>query len=205
MAKRLFGPIAILAACTLAVGCFESDDGDGNNGGNGPSCSFEPCGGDVVGTWTAHGYCAGGQTGLEAWPECDDAVITGDPDISGTITFLADGTFTRDTTVVGDVHTEYDADCLTAMLMGMMSPEDYCALQDTIFQGSGPTIVGSCAWTGGACKCDMTYNATFDDGGAYTTAGTTITLTDGQPQPYCVAGTELKAEQDGSVSIFTKN
>lgn len=208
MTKHLFALVAILAASTLAFGCFESDDDDDGNGGGGNGnldCSFEPCGGDLVGTWTAYGFCAAGSTGLEAFPACNDAVVDGSPDVEGSITFNADGTYSQDTAVSGHVRYEYDDDCVTQMLGGMMTAEAYCQMMQALVPASGGTLTGTCAYAGGWCKCNLTMNATDRASGTYTTANSTITLDGGSADPYCVAGNELRAtNDDGAVSVFRK-
>lgn len=222
MTKHLFAVVAVLACCTLAVGCFESDDGDGDNtggtggnndggsggggsGGGGADCSFAPCGGDVVGTWNSDAFCSPATTGVEGIPECEDAVVDGAPEVEGSVTFNADGTYSQDTSIVGSFRAEYDDDCVDAMTDGMMTAEALCAMYEAIGAQPGAPFTADCTYAAGWCKCDLTMDTQDSASGTYTTSGSTVTLGSGSPHPYCVDGNELRVStEDGAVSIFRK-
>jgi hypothetical protein len=206
MNKRLFGLIAILAATTLSVGCFESDDNDDNGSGGDVDCSFTACGGDVVGTWNSYGSCMS-TTGYEQYPGCEDVVIDGAPDFTGSATFNADGSYTQDTTISGDVHEVFDDDCIASMTGGMMNGEAYCALVSAVASSGESGMSGSCTYSGGKCTCNLSIDMQDSQQGSYTLAGNTMTIDDGEAVEYCVSnGTELKIVQgdNEAVLVFRK-
>jgi hypothetical protein len=201
MAKHFFGLVALLATAVLAVGC--SDDGDGDKEKNGPTveCTFGACGGDLVGTWKATGGCT--PMGVEGIPECSSATVDDNRQVTGTVTFNSDGTFSRSSRVVGRLKSSLGEACIDKLTAGFATGEEYCALMAlaTEFPESG--VTGECTYSGGKCSCDLTFDQESTLDGTYTTSGNKVNMETLETE-YCVSGKTLKLEMDGVLMTFER-
>lgn len=208
MTQRLFPLVSLLAASTLAFGCSGSGGGGGTGGTGGDEtldCSFEACGGDLVGTWTARGICPSGESLMDDYPACDDRVLEGEPEFSGTFTFGADGSFSRDTLLGGDFHHEYDDDCIAAVTDGALDAAAYCAVLGNSASRPDSPYSGTCTAADGLCICDLTTHLELTGTGTFAVTGSALAIDGGPGNEFCVSGDELKILQgDGSVVVFRR-
>jgi hypothetical protein len=93
-----------------------SGAGDSSTDTAGASCTeVTPCGGDVVGTWTAApcSLMLTGNADLSGFGiDCTSAPVTGSLQVTGTWTASSDGTYTDNTTTSGDAQLELPPTCL---------------------------------------------------------------------------------------------
>jgi hypothetical protein len=93
-----------------------SGSGDSSTDTAGASCTeVMPCGGDVVGTWTAApcSLMITGNADLSGFGiDCTSAPVTGSLQVTGTWTASSDGTYSDNTTTSGDAQLELPPTCL---------------------------------------------------------------------------------------------
>ena len=194
--NRALGSVAgaVLAViATTATGCGSNSGSDA-----GGTCGrVEPCGGDVVGSWTTVGSCVdttstltmlASQLGLAcpAGTRISMARTTAARDI--TASFALDGTYTGTSAFSG----ELDVDIPSACLGGGLCSDLDAALRAMV---TGGAIVAAGCSGGDTCACSISEGGTFPESGTYSTsvhtldtvpAGQTVVHTD-----YCVAGSQL--------------
>lgn len=158
-----------LAAALCASGC----------GGDDVDCSFEACGGDVIGTWSFDDVCVDA-TGLiaDVQEQCPDATVSVGGDASGTITFAEDGSYSTSLELSFSSLTTIPASCIP----NATSCEDLNS-DDTDCSGD---IEQSCSCSGSSVESDS-------DSGNWSTSGTTLNLGLRQSE-YCVSGETLKVD-----------
>src|SRR5580693_8265482 len=100
--------LTALTACAL-LSCSSSAGGSGSGGACG---AVAPCGGDVVGTWTASDVCITGETTTMMISATCAAMVSASPHVSGTATFKSDMTFTSSTTTSISTVITIPAGCL---------------------------------------------------------------------------------------------
>jgi hypothetical protein len=158
--------------------------GSNGVGGGGGSCSKgTPCGGDIVGTWTATSSClsVSGQLDLQlVGTGCRFAPISGSLAVTGTWTAHADGTYTDETTTAGEERFTLAPSCLV-----ISSTPVTCEGAAGIIKNLGySTLV--CTPAGGGCSCVGTIKQKGGWGlvspapstsGNFTTLGNVATLT----------------------------
>jgi hypothetical protein len=190
------------------AGTAGSDAGAAGTAGGGsvPTCeSAEPCGGDLVGTWTVD-QCMpalSGEVDLESIGlpiVCTGAAITmGALQVSGTLTFNADGSYTDATTTMGQVVYEFPPECkelsgTTTDCPGIEGPlrsKGFTAntcVDNT--ETTGCTCTGTMEQTGGFAFVSFEYA----ESGTYETNGNELSMTsfgDDQEYTYCVSGNTL--------------
>lgn len=114
-----------------------------------------PCGGDLLGTWSAAG-CDMAVTGTAnltaAGIGCVSAPVAGSIQVTGTWTGMAGGTFTDATTTTGQVKLELEAACL--MISGFMGTCDRLSFDSTGLVGA--TCVDNTTTMG--CTCTVPIN-----------------------------------------------
>ena len=175
-----------LAASTLSCG--------GSSGG--AACNTQPCGGDVVGNWTASSACADQESlNMEFLSaiagDCPTATLS---NVSyaptGTLTFDAALNYTASITMAIGFHMNIPASCLS----GATCADVNAGIQSVV----GTDGIQSATCTGsGSCTCVIAGVTDIEDSaGTYTAAGTTLTLTatsggNGDSGPYCVKGSSL--------------
>ncbi|MBN1653522.1 MAG: hypothetical protein JXA30_07070 [Deltaproteobacteria bacterium] len=173
-----------------------SDGSSGTSGGDAPvaSCNdVTPCGGEVLGTWSAAESCLKmtgeinmGSLGLG----CASGSITGTLQVTGTWTLHSDGTYLDETTTSGNVQLELPAECLTAT--GTITT---CDRLSGRFQALGYASTNCIDAANGGCTCSATVQQSGGIGvvseslsasGTYTTGGNKVTISDGISFSYCV-------------------
>ena len=184
--------LGLWAVSGLAMGCSGSSAGG--------SCgAVDPCGGDVVGSWSIVDSClsatgmfssqkqtffAGFCTGTGTGAVSDDAATAS---WVGAWSFDASASYA--VSILETVHESFTC-----------NDGESCAMLDTEIkaaQASSPTMQSAgCQPVGGACKCTVDWATFTDEAGSYTAAGTAISLapTTGAATSqigYCVKGNTM--------------
>ena len=181
--------IAAVLAGVAAWGC--------GGGSPGEKCGVAPCGGDVVGSWTATSSCIDRATlekdiltGLKGnCPTVSLDEVTMTP--RGTLSMNADMTFTGALDVDATFAIVYPAACITNQSCAIVEQ----TLQSTVGT-NGITAVSCVSNTVPAGSCTCTTELTLDvinTSGTYATSGTMLTFAEapGGNGPYCVQGSSL--------------
>ncbi|MBI2894307.1 MAG: hypothetical protein HYY06_12210 [Deltaproteobacteria bacterium] len=180
IARILLGALAL-----VAVGCGGDDDDDDDSGGL--SCSSAACGGDITGVWNINESCPGVEGA--APEECPNAVIdiTSGPDISGTATFVADGTYSMDVHVTAQVEVTVPPECT---LNGTIR----CDSLPAMFEEDAPGATCADGAVENSCDCSLPVETDADENGTWTVNGSTLTtVADGETNEsqFCVQGDDL--------------
>ena len=168
----------------LLAGC--SANGDYSCG------QVAPCGGNVVGNWTIVSSCAGFTDPAQ---QSDISGVCNADGPSGGTTFGQTGSIAGTWSFTGSL-------TFSLSVMSTISAEFSCTGNLTCseldtaakgMQGSDATIqsIGCKTASGGGCLCAITNVATQMQTGTYSTAGSTLTLSDGSSIDYCVQGNTL--------------
>jgi len=191
---------------TAATG-GSSSAGGGQKGTGGSSCTaMTPCGGDLVGTWTATTSCmtlSGLLDTTKLGTDCKTAPITGGTaQVTGSITFNADNTFTDNTTTSITEHWTLLKACLS--ISGTVT--DCTGMSSPVASIFGYTTNTCLSNASGGCDCTSVLQGTTQTGGLgvvdlnalangnYSISGNVVTTTDGRfnfPYQYCVSGNTL--------------
>ncbi len=175
-------------------------------GGSTPSCgaTFTPCGGSLEGTWVYQTAC--GTTAFQMM-ECPGVVVNVPPDVSGTWTFNADGTYSTDLAIEESGTETIPLSCLAGVT-------DCTKLNNSSnFAGLNVSLTACTGNANQTCTCTVAESGTLAESGKYATAGNNLSLTvngstnPGTPSGYCVSGNQLLLGDPGSTStyvIFTK-
>jgi hypothetical protein len=176
------------------------DDGTIVQDGGECSGDFDACGGDISGTWNFSGACASFPNPYDtADPENPFAMCKDKPsfaftlDLSGTVTFGADGSFEVHQTTTSSADAKVPASCLASVGGAMYTPDMVCT---DLLKGTLESS-GDCSLL--AAEPQVEQN---DETGTYTTEGSTLTVTTngdgadaGADEPdmneYCVQGDTL--------------
>ena len=186
--------IALVASWVLAS-CGDDDDG---GGGLTLSCDATPCGGDVVGTWTFQEVMSCGTSNPD--PDCPDSTMeASNNDLSGTVTFSEDGTYSENMTTSMDFTITMPLDCLEGLTD--------CSLLEQNMPGDA-----TCTSVTDACECSGHMDDTSTDTGTWTTDANILILTSDDPEPgeepgelsYCVSGNEVIVFDDMMAAKLTK-
>jgi hypothetical protein len=154
-----------------------------------------PCGGDLVGTWTASA-CSLTVSGvvdlrnLGLSPDCTSPPVTGSLRVTGTVTFHEDMTYSDETTTSGESTFELVPECtqMAATCEVLQTPLlslGFASLTCVTNAVNGCTCTGTILQTGGLAL--VVYDPSTS--GTYTTGGDDVTLTsDGvvTTYSYCV-------------------
>lgn len=182
------GARATCLAFLVSMGC----DGSKGSGAGVPACgSFNACGGSVVGAWKYPPTieCGPGSTTDPTPPTpipCTGYTKTGDVQLTGSVTFSADGTWRTSMVFDGAYQIAYPVGC--------------AGISTCPASVSEPGVSMTCSETPpGTCHCEYVfdnYSAT-SQGGTYTTSGgklTTVEASDGAEDTvdYCVQGNTLR-------------
>lgn len=175
--------VAVLALAAGAAGC-----GSGSDAACGRT---QPCGGDLVGSWTIAAGC--GNPGVAATElmtivggPCPTLTVDRIEDRqSGTFVFNADLTFTASASITGTITATIPASCIDDMP---------CAALET-FLGLEGLMVHGCTGTS-SCTCAIDrVPLTLDGAGTYVTGGSQVELrpegTAILSKQYCVAGSTM--------------
>jgi len=135
---------------------------------------------------------------------CPTGQVTGSLQVTGTVTFNANGTFTDATHTTGSEHVTLPQACLT--LSG--SPVTCDRLADVMTSSGYYTAVTCTSASAGGCSCEATVDqmGSFGHGttegqteGNFTTDGNNLTITqDSTEYGYCVAGNMLSFVPNGT-------
>ena len=181
-----------------------SGGGSGSSGGAGSCGNVAPCGGNIVGAWTITNACANGSVTAAAGGSCPNEMEQiASLSASGTISFLADGTFSMATTTSISLGLTIPSTCLS---QGGFTIS--CDAIPTALGGADAGVTTTCMTSGANCDCTLSQGATDSTGtGTYTTSSTTVTITPsddagGAPttDSYCVQGNTLYLLQTSTSS-----
>jgi hypothetical protein len=192
--KTSLSTLAALALAFAAAGCGPGGGkSDAGSDGSGGTCGVDPCGGDVIGNWTATSACED-QATLNAeflahakgsCPTASLGVVSLVP--TGILTLAADMTFTGNLVTNGTIDVNYPAACVMNSTCAVLQQ----TLQSLVGTGGIKSI--TCAGTD-SCVCTTVLaidiiNAT----GTFATSGTTMTFAgaSGGDGPFCVQGPNL--------------
>jgi hypothetical protein len=179
---RMSAVAGALMCVLLAAGCGPSS-GDSNAPAG--CLKFQPCGGDVVGTWKFLGGCTSqqGLADLSAQLEasCAGASITDfDIGLSGTITFSADLTYSTNA-----IETITVTESIPLSCTGFST----CAAVQSATANTTATCTGTTT-----CTCRITGSPPGNETGTYTISGTSLTMVgpdDTETDGYCVENGRL--------------
>jgi len=154
-------------------------------------CSFSKCGGDITGTWGLTGICADVPEGADPFGgACPEATVDVNLNVTGSITFEAGGTYTKNFETSSSVTFIVPASCLSSM--GSSSCSD---LEDERTACSGDPS-DTCT-----CVQEEAPHADTGTGTWETTDSGELTMTEDGDEPesmtYCV--------RDGQVSVQQVN
>jgi hypothetical protein len=180
--KRMSAAAGALMCAALAGGCGPSS---GDSGPPAGCLKFQPCGGDVVGTWKLLGACSSPalladlNTSLQA--ACPGASASAfDVDISGTVTFNADLTYSTSVTETFSAQEMVPLPCT-----GFST----CAAVQSTSATSTLTCTGTTT-----CACRVTGSPAGSETGTYAVSGTNLTIVtpdDTTTDGYCVENGRL--------------
>ena len=160
----------------------------GNGGTTGGTCGkVQPCGGNIVGTWTLDAACT--SNAPVPGKVCATATaVSSNYQVSGTATFGADMTYSITEVVSGTIDVQVPASCLMSNGATVTCADFVTSLEQ---QNPGESV--SCTASGGVCVCTFALSSrTVSENGTYSTAGTVFTETPAGQTPksvnYCVQG-----------------
>jgi hypothetical protein len=158
--------------------------GGGTGGSSGSTCgSVQPCGGDLVGTWTITGVCVSQPTTTD--PNCPGwSVSNVTATETGTLTYAAGGTYTVNFNRTLQYTETTPQSCI-----------DPGTCADLVYTYQLLGAAASCTGTT-VCTCSVAVAASGAEAGTYVTSGTTFTATDSASgdvdnMAYCVQGNSL--------------
>jgi hypothetical protein len=205
----------VLASTMAAFGCSSSSGGSssggssgsssgGSTGTGGSSCpTVEPCGGDIVGTWTVSSSCltVGGELDLTSvGAGCPSRPVGGSIQVTGTWTAKANNTYTDDTKTTGDEQFRLTAPCLIISSTPVSSCDKAAGL---LSAGLGYSSLTCNSASGGECDCSAKIDHAGtagvsspapSSGGTYSISGNVLSLSgdsDDVTYSYCVSGSKL--------------
>jgi hypothetical protein len=155
----------------------------------------QPCGGDLLGTWTLTETC----TDIATQPPLtcpDERIASWTPTLTGNWTFNADLTYSRSTTSSAVVVWNIPLSCISALAASCADFE--AQVQATLDPGQTIACTGTttCVCTETAAPSGQTDNGTYQVTGSNVALTSAVTGTTGTGS-YCV--------QDGRLHIVTLN
>ncbi|MEO8177259.1 MAG: lipocalin family protein [Deltaproteobacteria bacterium] len=161
-------------------------------GSTGPvDCSFNACGGSLVGTWRLSAACI--ESDPDLFEDCPQATVDAHANVSGTMTFNANSSYNINISIGGNLSVSLPTACLDGQS---------CA-------SVGEEIDASCTSTGAACSCTTEVESDSNqETGTYATTSNTFTFIEagddeGYANEYCVTGNTLKiSDPDGEMLII---
>jgi hypothetical protein len=162
-------------------------------------CAFEACeGGSIVGTWNIQGACVdteGFENPFEA--TCPEATVDIASDLSGSVTFNQDGTFSSSITNGGTFNFSLPASCSLQLAQDMDIP-----CQDAFGSDADDDDMVTCTGTTAeGCDCTQISEGETNTGaGTYTVNGSSFTTVeedegDEGGGELCITGDTLKVSQ----------
>jgi hypothetical protein len=159
----------------------------GQVGGQCGELGATDCGGDLVGTWEFMVSCLtlpedflSGDGGEDPFAECGGATLSAALDLTGTITFDEDGSYSSSTMQTSDITISVPKECLMGQPCSELGDEENPAAE-----------------AGDNCELQMSSSESSEDTGTYELEGNTlITINDedmieDEPSEYCVRGDTL--------------
>jgi hypothetical protein len=181
--------------CVSLGGC-NGGDADGTDGGAGACEATEPCGGDIVGTWSVEDACVI-ETDYTALigdqPACADVVRSQEILLSGTLAFSAEGEMTADLVNTKNVHIVWSRACLEALSGASVDLPLTCERMNVAGQPAQGTALNAndCHLAGDACDCMVTIEAPNMVTHGYSIEGDTLLYPGDQRATFCVRGDML--------------
>jgi hypothetical protein len=196
-AKAWMSSLALAAAALsfAAAGCGDSNNNtDSGSGSDAGTCGVPPCGGDVVGNWTASSACvdhaAFSMDILAVLMGACPGLSIGDVNLTptGTLNMGADMSFTGALSVSTTMDVNYPPACVNGASCEALQE----TLRATTVGTAGITAV-TCVGTD-ACTCTSVIDLEIiNASGTWATSGTQLTFAGapGGNGPYCVQGSSL--------------
>ncbi|HXJ20232.1 MAG TPA: hypothetical protein VMT03_08365 [Polyangia bacterium] len=165
--------------------------GGTGTGGTGASCgTVEPCGGNLVGTWSLNTAClsAAGLTAVAQQGSCSQEVVTDSKaSISGISTFGSDLTYSISENLSFTLTFQMPASCAAGL--------DCATYGSYLSQSLAPGGSATCSGTT-TCACVETNTELVSDSGTYVLSGSNATLTSSvsgntSTNSYCVQGSTI--------------
>lgn len=196
-------------AGSSAAGASGTSGGSAGSGAQVECTDVQPCGGDVIGAWSA-GSCEITVSGMANLVPlgigCTAAPITGTLAVSGTWTAMAGGMFSDATKTTGEAVMELAPECL--MISGFSGTCDRLVFDPLGLtsvacvdneETEGCTCTATISQSGGmgAISFESSLNGEEGSTGTYTTADNKLVTTAGgidTEYSYCVAGNILTAK-----------
>lgn len=186
-------------AIALVSGCGGSSKGGGDSDSDSNSCEdAAACGGDVVGDWTIGSSClnvdAAQMVGSSGCP--GTTARASDWNVTGSITFADDLTYSSMTIVSGNVIVTLPATCLTQQGVTLSCAQLQDALESTVAD-SGFSSARCSVSAGNGCACTLGLHPIPSSvSGTYTTTAAgvlTQSPTGGtsSKSAYCVQGSTM--------------
>jgi hypothetical protein len=203
--------VASLALIFAGVSCSD-DDGNGDGAAALTCESFDACGGNPEGTYTAKSVCVDGveEALLAGMPEeCSDSLGDLEVSLKGTVSLETDGTSTMDVVETIDTTVTISAACAEAKSGASVTLSDaICTFVSSTLVDSGFTSA-TCKLSAKSCVCDAQIKTTIDETTTYEIDGSKLTMEDGTETDFCVSGEQLATQEtteDGIVitAIWTK-
>lgn len=172
----------VVAAALALAACGGSTDSPGGGG----SCAWNgACGGDNVGTWSLQSECIVGTPSPPA--SCPEETIHLSPQVSGTLDYAADGTYTSNVAATVTESFNMPASCLNGT--------DCASIENNLKNSTGITSASCTGSASTSCSCTFAESLSAPSSGKWTASGGTITVDFGSgntaTQDYCVQGNTL--------------
>ena len=164
----------------------------GCGSGGGTCGNSAACGGDVVGTWTITSSCVTANAGAASTSCPQETVAASNLHVAGSVTYRADGTYSRSSTVSGTIDVTLPPSCLATG-----GTTTTCAQLNDYFQTNATPGVSLRCSGSTTCTCTETITSqTSTDSGTYTTTSAglltdTSTDTTTDQTDYCVKGSTM--------------
>ena len=164
--------------CTAGGGGGTGGGGTGGTSGGGCG-NVQPCGGDLVGTWTITSACLHApDTADPTCPGYSVSNVSGTE--TGTLMFAAGGTYTSNVSATASYTEMIPSSCIAPSVCADL-PAVYTSL------GAAATCTGTTT-----CVCSVAAASNGSEAGTYAISGTTVTVTPTYGYPdamaYCVQG-----------------
>jgi hypothetical protein len=187
-----------VALGVLAMAVLPSCGGSSKGDDSGSCENADGCGGDVVGEWTISSSCLDVDT-TQMMGSSGCPGVTGrasDWNVTGSITFTSDLTYSSTTTVSGNVIVTLPATCLTQQGVTLTCAQVQDSLESSL-SGSdfSSARCSSSAGNGCACTVGLTPISSTASGTYTTTAAGVLTQTQtggtSSSSAYCVQGSTM--------------
>ena len=189
-------PRAFYYLSILFLGCGGSSHGLGVPGECGV---FTPCGGAIEGTWKITSYCLAGSVASTS-STCSVTVAMSNIQVSGTLVFASDSTYSTSTVQSGTMNLTYAQSCLTDSNLT-------CAKISATTKGDAGISLSCASNAAGDCACaEDLNNVASNEKGTYSTSGNSLAMVKTgatkapDPTEYCVQGNTLTIHSTSATS-----